>query len=82
MLLKVSKRLNQIDYDGKCCALYNQESKKYYMIFEDIFSKELRFAFLKEYSKQIKSSASGYIKEHCKALIKKNTIKTLALLAN
>ena len=82
MLLKVSKRLNQIDYNGKCSVLYNHESKKYYIIFEDIFAKELRFAFLKEYSKQVKSSASGYIKEHCRDLLKKNTIKTLALLAN
>ena len=79
-MLKICYRLKQIGFKGKCAVYYTKEA--YYFIFEDFFAKELRFAFLKEYGKQIKNTALNYIIEHCKCIIKKNTINVLSNLVN
>ena len=81
-LLKMCFRLNEINFDGKSSVFYDMEGKKYYLILENIFTKELKYAFLVEYAKQIKSSAIAYIKEHYRCIIKKNGVKRLADLAN
>ena len=81
-LLKMCFRLNEINFNGKSSVFYDDEGKRYYLILENVFTKEIKYAFLTEYAKQIKSSAIAYIKEHYKCIIKKNGVKRLAELAN
>jgi hypothetical protein len=81
-MLKICFRLNEISFDGKSSVYYDATGKKYYLLLENVFTKELKYAFLLEYAKQVKSSSIGYIKEHYKCIIKKNGVKLLAALAN
>ncbi len=82
MLLKICFRLKEISFEGKSSVYYDDYDKKYYLILENVFTKELKYAFLSEYAKQIKASAHSYVKEHYKCIIKKNGVKLLAELTN
>ena len=82
MLLKICFRLKEISFDGKSSIYYDEEGKRYYLALENVFTKELKYAFLTEYAKQIKASVFSYLKEHYRCIIKKNGVKALASLAN
>ncbi len=81
-LLKVCFRLNEIEFKEKSSIYYDFDKEHYYLILENIFSKELKFAFLSEYAKAIKAGALFYIIEHFKCIIKANAVKQLGLLSN
>ncbi len=81
-LFKACFRLNEIKFKGKSSIYYDFDAEHYFLILENIFSKELKFAFLLEYAKILKSSALLYVLEHYKCIIKGNAIKQFANLAN
>lgn len=77
-LLIVVRRLNDIKYGGESSVYYNEQKGKYYIILEDVSIKELKYAFLAEYAKSLKSNLSYYIKEHYTSICKKDGIKILS----
>lgn len=61
--------------DDICSQVYYEESGgRYYLVCDGISSKELRFSFLSEYSRQIKQSMFYYITEHLKCICEENAI--------
>lgn len=78
-LLSSTKRLSGVGYSGASSLFYDDICGKYYIILEDVSVKDLKYAFLSEYSKCIKGNASYYIKEHFKCICKKDAVKKLAL---
>ena len=81
-LLKVCFRLNEIKFKEKSSVYYDFDKEKYYLILENTFSKELKFAFLVEYARIIKGATVLYITEHFKCISKGNAVKQFALLSN
>lgn len=81
-LLKMCFRLSEIKFKGKSSVYYNKENKHYFLVLEDLFPKELKYAFLVEYSSSLRPSALEYIKEYYKCVIKKGGVKLLSPLAN
>ena len=79
-LLQACYRLKEIKYKNKSSVYYDTDKKRYYMILEDIYIKDIRYAFLLEYSKYIKGSIASYIKEHYKCILKKDGVKVLSAL--
>ena len=81
-LLKACFRLEEIKFKGKSSIFYDIDTEHYFLVLENIFSKELKFAFLHEYAKSLKSSVIMYISEHYKCILKSNAVKQLASLSN
>ena len=79
-LLAVCYRLNEISYKNKSSVYYDAEGKRYFMILEDVYIKDLKYAFLLEYAKYLKGSVVSYIKEHYKCIIKRDGIRILSAL--
>ena len=79
-LLSVSARMENTGYTGRSSVYHDSKKGEYYLVLDDIYPKELRYAFIGEYAKQMKSGALSYIKEHCKCICKKNGIKILSNL--
>jgi len=77
-LLKVTKRLTEISYEGASSVYFDEVKERYYIILEDVSVKDLKFAFISEYSHQIKSSLSQHIKEHFKCICRKDGVKILS----
>lgn len=77
-LLNVTKRLDEISYEGTSSVYYDYEKGKYYIILEDVSVKELKYAFISEYSCPVKGNLSQYIKEHFKCICKKDGVKILS----
>ena len=78
-LLAITKRLKEIDYDGASSVYYDEGKGKYYIFLDDVSIKDIKFAFISEYSRAVKSSMSLHIKEHFKCLCKKNGVETFSL---
>lgn len=81
-ILKACFRLEEIKFKGKSSVYYDFDANHYFLILENIFSKELKFAFLLEYAKSIKASAILYVIEHYQCIVKGNAVKALASLSN
>lgn len=79
-LLLVSYRLNEIKQHEKSSVYYDFENKRYFLLLENINVKNLKYAFLLEYAKYIKSNNVLFIKEHYNCLIKKDAVKILSNL--
>ena len=79
-LLCVTQRLKDIQYDGESSVYYDEEREKYFIILEDVSVKDLKYAFLLEYARALKASASTYIKEHYKCICGKNAISIFSAL--
>lgn len=79
-LLIACYRLNEIKYKSKCSVYYDADKKRYLLILEDVYVKDIKFAFLLEYSKYIKGSIASYIKEHYKCIIKRDSVRVLSSL--
>ena len=79
-LLSVSARIENTGYAGRSSVYHDSKKGEYYLVLDDIYPKELRYAFIGEYSKQMKSSAIAYIKEHYKCICRKNGVKILSKL--
>ena len=79
-VLMVAKRLKDINFNGESSLYYDEKREKYYILLEDVSSKDLKYAFLNEYAKNIKSSLCPIIKEHFKCVCKKDLIKKLSSL--
>ncbi len=80
-LLSASYRLNEIHCKNESSVFYDEERKRYILVLEEIYHKDLKYAFLLEYSKHIKGTALNYIKEHYKCILKRDGIKILSALA-
>ena len=81
-LLKIAFRLKENGFNSKSSIYYAKETGSYILILEDVYSKELKYAFILEYAKSLKSSTVNYIKEYYKCLAKKDGVKLLSALAN
>jgi len=80
-LLSVASRLREINYNGNSSIYYDLERKRYFMILEDASPKDIKYAFIQEYAKYIKTNASSYVKEHYQCVIKKDGVGILSALA-
>ncbi len=80
MLLDACSRLNAVNLDVESDVYYDTEKCKYYLLCQGISAKEMRFAFLNEYSKQLKSPYAYFVREHLKCLCKENAIERFASL--
>ena len=49
-LLLACYRLKEIDYKSRSSIYYDIEKKRYFMILEDVYIKDLKYAFLLEYA--------------------------------
>ncbi len=74
-------RLSQLTPGIKSSAYYEESTKKYYIILEDVSKKELKLAFIYEYATPLKSNYLTYIQEYTKCLLKKNAIEVLSKLS-
>lgn len=79
-VLAVVKRLNDMGFSGESSLYYDEKREKYYILLEDISSKDLRYAFVNEYAKGIKSGLSPIIKEHYKCICKRDAVRKLSPL--
>jgi len=74
-VLTVCQRLSGITNEESSQIYYDDCKEKYYLVCESISSKEMRFSFLCEYGKQLKTPMYHYIKEHLRCLCDSNAIK-------
>ena len=74
-VIQAAKRLLSIGEGSSCSLYYDEEKSTYYFLMENINAKELRLAFLNEYSVILRSGLIPYIKEHSKCLRKKDAIR-------
>ena len=79
-LLAVVYRLNEIKHKEKTSVFYDDDRKKYFLVLENINFKALKYAFLLEYAKYVKSSSVAYLNEHYACIIKNDTVKILSAL--
>ncbi|MBO5312749.1 MAG: adaptor protein MecA [Clostridia bacterium] len=79
-LLDVTNRLKNMGYSGSSSLYYDDMREKYYIILEDVSIKDLKYAFMTEYSKSIKPHTLPYIKEHFRCICKKDAVNTLSAL--
>jgi len=79
-LLNACYRLNEIKYKGRSSVYYDTEKKRYLMMLEDVYIKDLKYAFLLEYAKYLKGSIAGYVKEHNKCIMKRDAVRILSAL--
>lgn len=77
-LLLVARRLKNFKYIGSSMLYYDEDKKKYYIMLDDVYSKDIRFSFVNEYSKNLKGSVNMYAKEHFKCICKKDAVKILS----
>ncbi len=79
-VLMAAKRLKDINFGGDSSLYYDEKKEKYYILLEDMSSKDLKYAFMNEYAKNIKSSLGPIIREHFKCVCKKDAIRKLSSL--
>ena len=79
-LILISKRIKGLNYSGSSLLYYDEKEKNYYIILEEVSDKDLKYAFLLEYTKCIKAIAISHIKEHFKCVCKKDAIRKLSRL--
>ena len=80
-LINACYRLHMITKDEGSQIYYDTEKDKYYLLCQSISSKEMRFAFLNEYAKQIKAQTLYYIMEHFKCICRSDAINSFSELA-
>jgi len=78
MLTDACSRLYNLSSDAESEIYYDNEKYKYYLLCHGISAKEMRFAFLNEYAKQLKSPYAYYVREHLKCICKENAIERFA----
>ena len=78
MVLLVAKRLESIDYKGESSLYYDEDGSNYYIFLENASGKDIKYAFLNEYSRHVKSYFGSVIKEHYKCVFNKNAVKRLS----
>ena len=79
-LMDACSRLSNVNTDTDSQVYYDTEKYKYYLLCQGISSKEMRFAFLNEYARQLKSPYAYYVREHLKCLCNENAIERFASL--
>ena len=79
-LLFVCQRLSAVTDEEGAQAYYDEENGNYYLICRSISPKELRFAFINEYAKQLKASYAHHVREHLRCFCEANAIKKLSNL--
>ena len=76
-VIGAARRLNNM---GETCvsSLYYDEAKgAYYLLMDNVTVRELKFAFLNEYSVALRPSVIPYIKEHYICARKNDAVKIL-----
>lgn len=79
-LIQACVRLKMINYKGKSFVYYDEKSKNYYMRLNRIIPKELKYAFLAEYSTRQKNILISYIIENSKSICENNSVEIFAKL--
>ena len=77
-VVSVCRILYSMKYSLSSALYYDRALGKYYLILDDVYIKDIKFAFLTEYSTVIKSNFASYIREHYKCVCKRNTVENLA----
>ena len=57
--------LTQAKCQNNTSVYYDPEKEKYYILLEDVSKKDIKYGFLYELSKRVKSSRRDYLKERC-----------------
>ena len=76
--VSVAKILDRTNYTSQSALYFDNSGEKYYILLEDVYTKDIKFACLTEYSTQIKSNYIPYIREHYKCICKRDAVKCLA----
>lgn len=79
-LLTVAYGLENICYKGKSSVYYDDTRENYYIILDDISTRDEKYSFINEFARYVKNSNIAYLKEHCKCLVNKNAVKLFATL--
>ena len=79
-ILIACSRLKGVTDDATSQIYYDGQREKYYLVCQNISTRELRYSFLNEYSKQLKPPVYFYIKEHLKCLCDSNAINIFSNL--
>ena len=79
-LLDLAYGLNKMEYRGKSSVYYDTEQESYYIILDDVSSKDERHYFVSEFAKIVKNGKAAYLREHFKCLVNKNAVKVFAQL--
>ena len=77
-MLTVCHRLSAITDEGGAQAYYDENTGSYYLICKSISPRELRFAFINEYARQLKSSYAHHVREHTRCICDTNAVEILA----
>lgn len=75
MLASACARLNGLTDDTGSEAYYDSEKEKYYLLCRAVAPREIRFAFMGEYSKVLKPPFAHYVREHFRCICGENAIK-------
>lgn len=79
-LLVILSRLKSLCYDGTSSVYYDEGHKKYYIILEDVSKKDLKYAFLSEFSRFIKSNQIEYLQDNFECICNGDAINRLSPL--
>ena len=79
-VLVILSRLKETKYEGKSSLYYDEEKEKYYIILEDVSKKDLKYAFIGEFARFVRSNQLDYLEDSFLCICRDNAIKTLSPL--
>lgn len=81
-LLTIFSRLSCAGYSGDSAVYYDISSGKYYIILDPVSKKDLKYAFLSEYARFLRTTGNIYLNDNVVCICKRNAIKKLSSLFN
>lgn len=79
-LLVIFSRLKNANYSGESALYYDTVGKKYYIMLDPVSKKDLRYAFLNEYGRFLRTSGASYIQENLLVICKENAVEMISPL--
>lgn len=76
-LLVIFSRLKNANYKGSSALYYDTVAQKYYIIIDPVSKKDLKYAFLNEYARFLRTLTVTYIDDRIIPICKENAIETL-----
>ena len=80
-VLAAFKRLKCAKYEGESALYYDTSQGKYYIILEGVSKKDLKFAFVCEYLRPVKSSIMTYMADSLNLICSQNAHEVISALA-
>ena len=76
-VISIIRSLLSKGYNGKSSLYYDNDQKNYYLLLDEISTKNPKYYFMGEYARQLRQNSLGYIKEHCRCICKKDAIQIM-----